>query len=261
MKQSYFPLAVIAATVFGGLIGMVLRIYQIGNCMTADGLLRVGSPILYILLAVAAVFVALIGFLCSRLNRTLGGESDLAATPVYLFVDLVAAVCVFYGALQRLIDGGSLTLFIGGMEAALFLAAAALLYGKRSKVVIWLLILCCVFFAGQLIYDFKRWSTDPLVIDFCFRLLAQVSAMLAIMHLSAFLLSYGHKRIAIFWSACTVLFTLMQLPDLIIAKTLSLGEFMIPLGTAIWCASHAVRLLRPKVQEELPAEEEAETTE
>lgn len=250
MKQSYFPLGVVAATVFGALIGMVLRIYQIGNCMDANGLIRVGNPILYILLAVSVLFVALIALLCSKLNRSLGSENDLCATPVFLFADLVGAVCIFYGALQRLIDGGSLFLFIGGMEAALFFAAAALLYGKRSKVVVWLLLLCCLFFAGQLIYDFKHWSTDPQVIDFCFRLLAQVSGMLALLHLSSFLLSYGHKRITIFWSACTVMFTLMLLPDLIIAKSITIGEFMIPLGTAIWCGSHALRLLRAAVQEE-----------
>lgn len=260
MTQHTSPSAVMITAGFAALIGIVLRIYQVGFCMDADGLILVGNPILYLLLTFAVAVIVLLAVFCSKLRSTVGCESDLCAASGYLFADLAGAVCVFYGAMQRLIDGGNLYLCIVGMEAALLLGAAALLYGKKSKVVFWLLLLSCAYYAGQLIFDFKNWSTDPLVIDFCFRLLSQVCGMLALLHISAFPISYGRRRMTVFWSACTVVFTATLLPDLLIAKTITLGELMIPLGVAIWCGSHALRLLQSE-QEETPPEESAEIAE
>ena len=257
MKQSKLPRLVMPAALLCGLVGAALRIYQFTACMEENGLVRVGSPILYLELGFTVLMLLLLGILCGGLNKTLGSEHNFYAGPGYLFFQLVGAVCVFYGAMQRLIGGEGTFLFICGMEAALCLAAAALLYGRQSKVVFWLLILSCLYFGGQLIFDFRRWSTDPLVIHFCFRLLAHVTGMLGVLHLASFPLSVGRKRLTIFWIVCAVAFTLMLIPDYLIGHTLTLGELMIPLGLTIWLASHGLCLLRPAVQNERAAAAES----
>lgn len=259
MKRSRLPLIVLLTAVLGMLAGAGLRVYQLTRCMTETGLIVPGSRILYGMLGFAVVGVILTAILCGRLNRVLGTERCFCAAQGYLFADLAAAVVVFYGSLQRLLDGGNLYIFAGGMAAAVLLAAAALCYGKQSRATFWLLLLPCVFLAVQLINDFKRWSTDPLVIDFCFRLLAQLCGMLAVFHLSGFPLNVGRKRLTVFWSVGTVVFTAMLLPDYFLAHSITLGELMPPLGIALWCAAHALRLLRPAVQNEQPPEEPAQT--
>lgn len=272
MKRSPLPWILIVLAALGAIVGAGLRIYQLTHCMTSAGLIVPGSRILYGMLGFAAIGASVISILCSKLNGAPGNERAVTGSAGCLFVELAAAVAVFYGSLQCLLDltaaagsfaallrgagFASLLLPLGGMIAAGLLAATALLYGRGTKTTFWFLLLACVFYAAQLIADFKQWSTDPLVIDFCFRLLARVCGMLALFHISGFPLSAGRKRLTVFWSVGAFVFTGMMLPDLFLGSGISLGELLLQVGLTAWCAVHALLILRPSVQAEQPAPED-----
>ena len=245
MKQSKLSLVLILTTVLFAFAGLGLRVYQLKNCMTEEGLIREGSPILYLMLGLALLFVVLLSLLCRRLDRSLGDGRCLCGPAAFLLVDLVGANVIFYGSLLRLLNGGPVPVFVGGMAAAVCLAVASLLYDRRSKLLFWLLIVPALFFGVLLIIDFKHWSVDPQVIDFVFRQLALVCGMLAVLQISGFPLRFGRRRLTVFWCACAVMFSVMTLPDFFLSHAISLGELLIPVGLAIWCASHGMRLLRP----------------
>lgn len=275
MKRSGVVLGILLLTGLGALGGAGLRVYQLTSCMTPAGLIRPGDPILYLLLGFALLCMVGAGLLCFRTNRVRGGEDCLVGSPVLLFFDLAAAIAIFFGSLLRLAEGTSTVkelferlvmqqpvelflylLCLGGMLSAGCLAAAALLYGKGSRLTFWLLFLPCVFLAANLIYSFKDWSTDPLVLDFCFLLLAQVCGLLGLFHLAGFPLGFGSKRMSIFWAIGTVLFTATSLPDRLLRGTPALGELLLLIGLALFCGTHAVRLLRTPVQDAAPPEAE-----
>ena len=254
MKQSKLTPVLILTTLLFAFCGLGLRIYQLKTCMTEQGLIKDGSPILYLMLAFALLYVVLLGLLCSRIDKGLSDGRSLCGPAPFLFADLVGANVIFYGALLRLLNGGSIPVFIFGMAAALCLAVASLLYDKRSKHVFWLLILPALFFGVLLVIDFKHWSVDPKVIDFFFRQMALVGGMLAVLNVSGFPICYGRKRMTVFWCGICVMFSVMTLPDFFLSRAISLGELLIPLGLAIWCGSHALRILKAEVKTERPAE-------
>lgn len=275
MKRSPLPWILMVLTVLGAIVGAGLRYYQLTHCMTATGLIVPGSRILYGMLGFAAIGVIVMAILCPRLNPLPGTERDVIGPAGYLFAELVATVAIFYGSLHGLLrliaEAGSFgallqsgitsaLLPIGGMLAAALLATAALLYGRGSKAAFWLVLAASVYFAAQLVSDFKQWSTDPLVIDFCFRLLARVCGMLALFHISGFPLSAGRKRLTVFWSIGAVVFTGMMIPDIFLGGSITLGELLLQLGLTVWCAAHAALILRPSVQAQQPAPEEEELT-
>lgn len=253
MKASNNRVYLIGAVLLAMLVGVALRIFQLCRCMTDEGLIQVGNPILYIMLAFAVLALAALAVLCTKLPKQLGSDRCFRGGAGYLLFDLLGAVLVFHGSLLRIIQGDSPYLFVGGMLAAACLAVAALLGGRQSKALFWLYAVTCLFCAAMLIFDFKDWSTDPLVIDFCFRLLALVFGMLALLHLSGFALRYGRRRLAVFWASGAVVFTAMILPDLFLGKKLTLGSLLPTLGLTVFVASHALRILRAK--EEAPAED------
>ena len=63
-----------------------------------------------------------------------------------------------------------------------------------------------VYLAALLISDYRGWSHNPLVADFCFPLLFLVSAMLASYHLAAFRVGRGKRRTTAFFVGCALLF-------------------------------------------------------
>ncbi len=254
MKQSKLTPVVVLTTLLFAFCGLGLRVYQFKNCMTEDGLIQEGNPILYLMLGLSLAFAVLLGLLCSRIDKSLSDARCLCGPAPFLFAELVGANIIFYGALLRLLNGESIPVFGCGMAAALCLAVASLLYDKRSRHVFWLLILPALFFGALLIVDFKHWSVDPKVIDFFFRQLALVGGMLAVLNVSAFPLRFGKKRMTVFWCGISVMFTIMSLPDFFLRRSVTLGELLIPLGLAVWSASHGLRLLGCQSKNERPAQ-------
>ena len=66
---------------------------------------------------------------------------------------------------------------------------------------------------ARIIGDFKSWSTDPAVLDYCFQLFGLLCAMLGLFHASGFSADRGKRRITLFWSMTGVFFCAISLAD------------------------------------------------
>lgn len=98
---------------------------------------------------------------------------------------------------------------IGGL--ALLALAAVQMLEKRGSFLF--LLPLCIWAAMQLICDYKQWSKDPILLDYCFRMLASITGMLSIFHVGGFFFDSGKRRLTIFWCAACVIFCAVSLPD------------------------------------------------
>ena len=93
----------------------------------------------------------------------------------------------------------------------------------------------CVYFALRMVYQYRRWSSDPQLQDYCFRLLATVCLMLAVYQRAAFDAGIGRRRPCAFFSLAAVYFCCLSLTDW--------GEIPFFLGTGAWMITNLCSLI------------------
>lgn len=95
-------------------------------------------------------------------------------------------------------------------------------------------LLLSVSVALKLIPDFRRWSVDPVIIDYCFQVFAMLCFMLAALHLGGLLLHEGNERRTRVFCICGVVFCVMGAADGGAAETLTFLAYGIFLFTELW---------------------------
>lgn len=238
-----------------------LRAVILKTAFDENGLLPPGSKVLLVtVLAMAGCFV-LLWLLSLRLNRLPGTEDCFPRAPLSLGCRLAAAVLVFFGALTALLDGAAGTERVAafsGIAAALAMLWTALA-ADRGKLLFWPRLATALYAGAALILRFRNWSHDPLIIHIAPLLLAWTCCMVETMLLSGFSLGAGHRRSGVLFGLGAGVFCCMALPDWILGLRTELPDLLILLGLALWCAEAGFSLTRREVQEEEPAEPEAET--
>ena len=251
---------------FGGVAGFLLRLFALLNGTDSSRLLVTGSPWLVLLiLFAAAITAALLVLILRGPHVKKGNYRSFARGTGDLLCGLLGALLVFAGSIAELLrdaSGTGLYLGVGGLLCALLLALAALQRRLRRPVSFWEVFPVTVWAAVRLILHFKSWSFDPRVIDFCCRLFADVTALLALQFLSGFCLKVGRTRAAVLWCLLAYVFSVASVPDFLLGWGSTLGECLIGLGLGLYCLTCAVQLLngrtrvpRPAPAEESPAEE------
>lgn len=107
---------------------------------------------------------------------------------------------------------GRLTAVLGLAAAVSFAAIAMNRYkGKTPGPVQTMLpVVYCIV---QLIVLFKQWGTDPVILDYCYKLFAQIGIMLGVFHLGAFPLGMGKRPRTVFFCLSAVFFSVIALAD------------------------------------------------
>lgn len=220
--------------------------------MDEAGLLMRGSAMGYILAGFALLVLLLLELLCKRLNRLPGTEHCFSSATGYFIAAVAGAGALLFGCALQVLAGQTTGLYLGGIAAALLLLVAAFLryFGKRVPVL--LLLLPGLFLVVRLFLDFKSWSNDPAVIDFCFLLLASICILLSMINLAAFCFGVGKRRATVFWCMAAGVFTAMTLPDFLNAGSAGLSGLLIYGGLGVWCVGSGLQLLRGSVQNEEP---------
>lgn len=91
-----------------------------------------------------------------------------------------------------------------------------------------LFMLPALFGALQLIVRFRDWSRDPLLMDYCFELLASICVLCATFHLGGFSLGRCRRRTCMFFCMSGVLFCAVAMAGRGILSVLS------SLGSGVW---------------------------
>lgn len=68
-------------------------------------------------------------------------------------------------------------------------------------------------FILQLILDFKAWSSDPIIVDYCFKLFSLVCILLALYHAGGCAFGECKRRPTVLFSLAAVFFTCVAIPD------------------------------------------------
>ena len=231
-------------TVLGaGLAGMALRALLYITGIDRKGLLTAGHWTIWLTLILTGLTLA---FLLVT-NPKSQGVTDYEATFPNSFSQgagslLIAAVIAFR-AIPQFSATDSLALITSAFS---LLTAAAMAWvgicrftGKRP------VFLChsalCLFFALEMIDQYRHWSADPQLMNYGFYLLAFISLMLTAYFLAGFDADMGQRRALRFFSMAAGFFCCVALPESGDAGLLTACAFW-----AFFCAPH--RQVRPRRQ-------------
>ena len=247
MERSRFARWLPLAAVIGAVLGFAVRFCVLKYCTDDRHLLDPGSLGLLWLVLYAVAVTSALTLLVLRLPKRARG-TDAAFT--VLFPDWISFGCggvFFVIALIKLdfeaVESTAIWLTVGALLAAALLAAAAYLRSKGKPVPFWLVFPVSVYAAAKLILDFKDWSFDPRVIDFCYQLFFDVSLLLSVHFMSGFTLKVGKPRAAILWSLLTVVFAWASLADHFAGWSVNYSAFFVMLGFGLICVTQAGQLL------------------
>lgn len=142
-----------------------------------------------------------------------------------------------------------------GFAAAVSLTAAGFCRLSSIKPFFLLHVVPCIYFAVRMICQYRYWSSDPQLTDYCFQLLACVALMLMSFHHAAFGADTGRHNRLWFFSLASVYLCCLAI--------VSPESRLLYLGTGIWaftdlsCLTAKARRQRPSMnlEEETGTEE------
>lgn len=258
-KRTLFTL-IAAAVLAAGLL--VLRFVQLKVLLGEDGLLPRGSAFgplcaVFVLLCIGALVYFILG-----LRKDNGGSECFACCPKTGAVPAGCALVILIGFMLQSssADGKAANLVcIFGIAAAVALSVHETLQLARKKTYLWLQLFAAAVLGFRLIVDFRVWSYDPIVTDFCFLLLASVFSMLAVFNLAAFPLNYGKRRATAFLCLLAFCFSVTAIPDVVCGfRGFGIGDFLVCIGLGLYCLFNGLQLLKAGLT---PAAEQTEEKE
>lgn len=237
MEQTIKRPVVLAATGIFAVAAYWLRRQQ----MTGGG-----SFFTYFTVAVVVLLAAYAFFLDRRKKHT----AILSRSPLYALGLCAAALAVTGGSAAmalspaREFDRGLAVL--GILAAVSWILQAALSFrGKKPHPAIYFLPV--ILWGVRLVRDFRVWSRDPVILDYCYSLLALIFALCAMLELGGFAFDRGKRRLTTFFALGGIFFTAAALSGAEPRDVAITGGALLYLLTQSWV------LLRP-VHQKAPLE-------
>ena len=185
------------------LLGSLIRAGQLHTIFDEQGLPAASHPLTW-MIGILSVLVIVLGILFSQLLPKSGGSGE--ACVVQMVVQVASGVLVLLGAAIGLFSQIRMqpvsyhtALYFLQMLAGLCMAAVGWLQYKEKKPGTGYFALVCIWQLLTLLLNFRGWSMDPAILDYCFRLFALVCGMCAAYHIGALGLEQKGRRMAAFW--------------------------------------------------------------
>lgn len=153
-----------------------------------------------------------------------------------------AALGMVLGSAAMLLSpeqGTDRILAVGGFVTAACWLWTAMVRYRGGKPTVWLFLVPVLFFAMRLVINFRSWSRDPAILDYCYALFAHISITCALLHMGSFCFDKGGRRITVFFCLCGVFFGAASLAG---ARP---REICITGGVILWLLTGLWLLLRP----------------
>jgi len=195
-------------------------------------LLRLQWPLLPLTL-LAGVFAAL----TARQFEARPGFADNNRPSPALLLPLPAALLMAAASvirLLRLFGWQRWLIGAGGLLGALFLGAIAVECICRRTPSSFLYMGLTVSLICRVIPEFRAWSADPMIGDYCFRLFALLAMTLTAIHLGGFALETGKRQLTLFYCILGVFLCAVSIADGGIADVLSDVSYLLFLLSALW---------------------------
>ena len=153
---------------------------------------------------------------------------------------VAGSVLLAVGGFLMLVGSAGFARLIGGVAilagACLAMASLTRARGKMPKVGLYVAVV--LFYVVKLFYDFRRWTVDPAVLDYCFWLFAAICFMLGTFHAAQFCFDLGRRRVLTFFALMGIYFGAVSLADL------QGGEALLCGGGTLWMLACAWQALR-----------------
>ena len=263
MERKLGRLPVLIAAVLAAAASFGLRLHQLKNAyeIAADGEKRIipGAASGFFTWFTVIMVVVFCIYACSLKKRkkfsALGGLSlpELVLSGAAVLLLLLGSVAMIASP-ENPNSKVELLLGIGGLAAAFCWIGTALLRYRGSRPHVGLYLLPVLFFAAMLIVEFRIWSRDPAILDYCYDLFALISVMLGLFYVGSFSLDRGRRRMAVFFLLCGLFFCAASIAGSRLRHCCIMG------GTMLWMLLHLWRLLRPGRRQEQTEEAAEETT-
>lgn len=224
----YFTLVFAAAGAAVRCWGLVAAIDELG--------LPVMSFPIYLYIALSALFL-LVGLgLAIRSPGRSGNHIHLRYGPRSAICAVAAAVLILLGTLvefgEALVSSPTFAdpiLCLLGLAGGICCLVTARLRIRESGRHPAPELLPVVYLIVKLMLNFKRWSTDPIILDYCVVLFALIFALLAFYHGAGFCLDLGKPRKTLFYAMAAVFFCAGGIADGLMDRKFS---------TAILCCGY-----------------------
>ncbi len=225
----------------GTVLGTLVRFWNLSAAVDELGLFIANHPASLTLIGVGILFVLIFGGLSFRSpGHGVDHRVLTFSTPQSAF-SLAAAILLLLGSLMALPSGGTvgkLLLTILGLAAAVSMIQLSRIRKTGNQVSL-LELLPVIFLLVNLILNFKSWSTDPVILDYCDMLFAQIFTLLAFYGIAGFSFDQGHPRRTLFYSSCGIFFSAMAVVDGIMEGALATAvtylSFLLALCPMVQC--------------------------
>lgn len=215
MKKTIRPWHLPWLTLGLSALGLALRIWLYATGIDEKGFLPAGHPAEILLWILTAVTAAGLFWLTRPVKGQGGYKTNFPASIPGAIGCWAAAAGIFITALGNLMSGSDGVAIITGSLGilcvpALIFAGYSRYRGARSSFLFYALV--CVFYIAQLVYQYRHWSADPQLQDYCFQLLASVGLMLTIFQRATFDVKLGKRRNYAFMSLLSFYFCILSIP-------------------------------------------------
>lgn len=244
MKKKPAAAIAVPVTLLSAGIGVALRCYQLCYAMDESGLPQRGSRMSTVLTVFLLAVTAALAWISSRLTKRERFEENFSNALFPVAASCMFSVLLLAGNVLLLIqpDHTATVVVLLGIAAALTQLGMQAAWRKGTTPHPLLPTVTCIYLIVKLILDFKRWGNDPVILDYCFKLLAEICSMLAVYHYIGFCFAKGRRRIAVFWCCMSVVLCAMSLPDGFLAGD-SPAETLIYSGLGLWLFMNSLQLL------------------
>ena len=232
-------IALIAAPVAAG-----LRIWALLTDLD-ESRLPVMGPATIVLSLAALAYLVLAVIVANRSKGRSGRYDVLYYGKGGAACAMIAALMIGLGTLleflEALRDGPSMSaplLALVGMVATICLFVAAGDRRQERKRHEPAEVLPVAYLLIKLLVNFKAWSTDPIILDYLFRLFALIFALIAFFLAAGFVFDQGKPRRTVFFAMGAVFFCAAAVPDGLmdfsLASALLYGGFLLWQLPALW---------------------------
>ncbi len=193
-----------------------------------------------ILLAVAAACLVSTFFLVRKLPARTAYCDTFSSLSQWMIVSLAGGLLLVVGNGYALLTGCfqiSKLVAISGLVAGVAMMAISMGRFQGNMLSFLIHILPCLSLVVKLIVEFRQWSVDPTIMDYLFRQLAVIAAMIANLHIAGYCFGLGKRRTAAF---CTIVAVFCSGAAMV---GVSLSQALVTAGMAIWMIANAGQIL------------------
>lgn len=238
MEQKLRRLPVMIGTLALSVVAFFLRRSQLNNAFDEIGVIAgKGHGMIWFTAVAVVLFAVFAWFLRGRKKY-----SSISSRWTPLFVgSCVAAALLAVGSILRLRGNGTtgIVIALGGIITAVCWVLTALGRYQARRAHGALFLLPAVFYVVDLVMQFRLWTKDPVILDYCYDLFALICTMCAVLQLGGYCFDKGSRRITVFFTMCGIFFSAAAMAGASAPYVLS------DLAAALWLLVNLWLLLRP----------------